>query len=84
MTTWNNKLVIAGGQDASNKKTNQIFITDDGQLKNFSKMIAARTHATAAGYQEVIVITGGRDIYNVTLLSTEVLDSNTGQSYILC
>ena len=45
-------------------------------------MITARTHATAAGYREMIVITGGRDIYDVTLLSTEVLDSNTGQSYI--
>ena len=44
-------------------------------------MITTRTHATAAGYQEMIVITvitGGRDIYDVILLSTEVLDSNTG------
>ena len=82
MTTWKNKLVIAGGQDASQKKTNQIFTTDDGQWKTFSKMITARAYATAAGYQELLIITGGRDYTDMTLLSTEVFDSNTGQPYI--
>ena len=52
MTTLNNNLLIAGGWDKSRKRTNQILTTDAGhdQLKNYTKMITARSAATATGH----------------------------------
>ena len=61
MTTLNNKLVTAGGQGSNNKRTNQILTLDAGQLKNYTKMITARSSATAAGHQGMLIITGGDD-----------------------
>ena len=81
MVTLNNKLVTAGGQDRSNYRTNQIFIMDASQLKNYTKMITARSHATAAGHQGMLIITGGRDDKGRRLSSTELFDSNNGQWY---
>ena len=80
MTTLNNKLVTAGGKDRGGKRTNQILIMDDGQLKNYTKMITARSHATAAGHQGMLIITGGWDDEDKTS-STELFDSNNGQWY---
>ena len=79
MTTLNNKLVTAGGKDRSGKITNQILTMDAGQLKNYTKMITARSHATAAGHQGMLIITGGYDEKGKTLSSTELFDSNNGQ-----
>ena len=79
MTTLNNKLVTAGGKDRSGKRTNQILVMDAGQLKNYSKMITARAHATAAGHQGMLIITGGSD--DEKLSSTELFDSNNGRWY---
>ena len=81
MTTLNNKLVTAGGEDRSGKRTNQILIMDAGQLKNYTKMITARSGATAAGHQGMLIITGGIDDKYMTLSSTELFDSNNGQWY---
>ena len=82
MTTLNNKLLIAGGQDISNKRTNQILTMDVGQLKNYTKMITARSYATATGHQGMLIITGGQDEEWKRLSSTELFDSNNGQWYI--
>ena len=79
MTTLNNKLVTAGGQDRSGKITNQILIMDAGQLKSYTKIITARSFATAAGYQGMLIVTGGVDDKDKTLSSTELFDSNNGQ-----
>ena len=81
MTTLNNKLLTAGGYDKSYKRTNQILTMDAGQLKNYTKMITARSHATAAGHQGMLIITGGKDDNAMTLSSTELFDSNNGQWY---
>ena len=81
MTTLNNKLVTAGGQDRSSNCTNQISIMDAGQLKNYTKMITARSLATAAGHQGMLTITGGDDDSGKKLSSTELFDSNNGQWY---
>ena len=81
MTTLNNKLVTAGGKDISGKITNQVLILDAGQLKGYTKMITARSHATAAGHQGMLIITGGVDDKSKTLSSTELFDSNNGQWY---
>ena len=81
MTTLNNKLLIAGGQDERWKKTNQILTMDGGQLKNYTKMITARSDATAAGHQGMLIITGGKDDKDKVLSSTELFDSNNGQWY---
>ena len=79
MTTLNNKLVTVGGEDRSHKMTNQILTIDAGQLKKYTKMIVARSHATAAGHQGMLIITGGKDDKGKALSSTELFDSNNGQ-----
>ena len=80
MTTLKNKLVTAGGKDRSSKRTNQILIMDAGQVKNYTKMITARSDATAAGHQGMLIITGGYDDKGTTS-SIELFDSNNGQWY---
>ena len=80
MTTLNNKLVTAGGVDKSDKGTNQIIIImNAGQLKSYTKMITARSRATAAGHQGMLIITGGYDEKEKRLSATELFDSNNGQ-----
>ena len=81
MTTLNNKLVTAGGKDRSDKGTTQVFTLNAGQLKKYTKMITARSDATAAGHQGMLIITGGYDDEGKTLSSTELFDSNNGQWY---
>ena len=82
MTTLNNKLLIAGGEDKSYKKTNQILTMDAGQLKNYTKMTTARSRATATGHQGMLIITGGLGVEDKRLSSTELFNSNNGQWYI--
>ena len=82
MTTFHNKLLIAGGRDKSYKKTNQILTMDAGQLKNYTKMITARSYATATGHQGMLIITGGKDDEYKRLSSTELFDSSNGQWYM--
>ena len=81
MTTLNNKLVTAGGRDRSGKRTTQVLTLDAGQLKDYTKMITARSLATAAGHQGMLIITGGVDDKHKKLSSTELFDSNNGQWY---
>ena len=81
MTTLNNNLLIAGGQDKGYKRTNKILITDAGQLKHYTKMIAAMSSATAAGHQAMLIIAGGWNDEGKILSSTELFDSNNGQWY---
>ena len=81
MTTLNNKLVTAGGRDRSGNKTTQVLTLDAGQLKDYMKMITARSLATAAGHQGMLIITGGWDDKDKKLSSTELFDSNNGQWY---
>ena len=78
MTTSNNKLVTAGGMDALFNETNQVLTMDAGQSKNYTKMITARSWATAAGYQGMLIITGGKGDKSKILSSTELFDSNNG------
>ena len=83
MTTLNNKLLIAGGRDKSYNRTNQILTMDAGQLKNYTKMITARSLATATGHQGMLIITGGMDDKGKILSSTELFDSSNGQWYVI-
>ena len=81
MTTLNNQLITAGGEDRGNKLTNKIFLLDGDHLKEYTRMITARYQATAAGYQGTLIITGGRVNYISRLDSTELFNSTTGQWY---
>ena len=45
-------------------------------------MITARSGAVAAGYQGMLIITGGVDDKNKKLSSTELFDSSNGQWYV--
>ena len=80
LTTLNNRLIIAGGQKGG-IKANQIFTLDGVQLKNYTKMIIARSHAGAAGYQRMLIIIGGEDDKNKILSSTELFDTINGKWY---
>ena len=82
MTALNNKLLIAGGKDKSDMGTNQILTMGAGQLKNYTKMITARSYATATGHQGMLIITGGRDDKGKILSSTELFESTNGQWYV--
>ena len=82
MTSLNNKLLIAGGEDKSYKRTNQILTMAAGQLKNYTKMIIARSDATATGHQGMLIITGGWDDKSKTLSSTELFNSSNGRWYM--
>ena len=84
MTTINNTLVAAGGQDRSNKVTNQILTMDidAGQLKIYTEMNKARSLATAVGHKGMLIITGGKDYNDKTISSTELFDSNNDQWYM--
>ena len=82
MTSLNDILLIAGGHDRIYEKTNQILTMEaGGQLKDYTKMITARSHAVAAGHQGMLIITGGNDHKWNKLSSTELFDSNDGQWY---
>ena len=81
MTTLNNRLIIAGGKDKHYKRTNQILTLDSTELINYTKMIIARSWATAAGHQGMLIITGGEDDMDKMLSSTELYDTNNGQWY---
>ena len=81
MAALNNSLLVAGGKDLLKQKTNRVFIMASGQLKNYTKMITARSCATAVGHQGMLIITGGKDDKDKRLSSTELFDSKNGQWY---
>ena len=81
MTTLNGKLITAGGEDKNGQITNQILTMSADCLKTYAKMIKVRSHATAAGYQGMLIIAGGWDEKYKRLSSTELFDSNNGQWY---
>ena len=81
IATLDNKLLITGGKDKNAIRTNQVLTVVAGRLKKYTKMITARSHATAAGHQGMLIITGGTDDNGKRLSSTELFDSNNGQWY---
>ena len=81
MTTLNNRLIIAGGEDKHYKKTNEILTFDSNELKYYTKMITARLDAVAAGHQRMLIITGGCGDNHKASSSTEMFDTNNGQWY---
>ena len=82
MTILNNKLLIAGGKDRNGRRTSQVLIMEIGQLNSYTKMITARSDATATGHQGMLIITGGRDNKSNILSTTELFDSKNGQWYV--
>ena len=81
MTTLNNNLLIAGGKD-KNVRTNEVFTLDVTQLKSYTKMIIARSLATAVGHQGMLIITGGEDDKGNKISSTELFDSKNEQWFV--
>ena len=87
MTILDNKLVIVGGHaKEGGKKTEKIqTLNAANQLEGYNnlKMREARSHATAAGHQEILIVTGGKGEGNpeVILSSTELLHSKNGQLF---
>jgi len=87
MTTLNNQLITAGGDNKSHNVTNMIFSLNGDHLKLYNRMITPRYLATAVGHQGILIITGGSDEQHRTLATTELFDSatkgrfSTGQWY---
>ena len=81
ITTLNNRLLIAGGEDKHHKRTTEIFTLDADQLNTFTKMTTARSKATAKGHQGMLIITGGVDDKDKISSSSELFDSKNGQWY---
>ena len=81
MTTLNNRLIIAGGEDRSYKKTNQILTLDSTEFEIYTNMTRARSMGTAAGHQGMLIIIGGEDDMFKKLSFTELFDTNNGQWY---
>ena len=81
MTILNNQLITAGGRDRSSQVTNKVFTLDSDQLKEYTRMITARSWATAAGYGRMLIVTGGQNNYYHKLATTELFDSTTEQWY---
>jgi len=79
ITTLNNNLLTAGGKDKIVKRTNQMLIMDADQLKIYTEMTTTRIHATAAGHQGMLIITGGEVDEGKLLSSTELFDANDKQ-----
>ena len=82
MTKLNNRLVIAGGEDKSCKKTNQVLKIDNGQVNSYTKMTTERSRATAAGHQGMLIVTGGWGNKCKRFSATELFDSNNEQWYM--
>ena len=81
ITTLNDDLLIAGGQDKNYTRTNQVVLLHDEQLKQYTEMATAISSATATGYQGMLIITGGWDDEGKILSSTQLYDSSNGQWY---
>ena len=75
----NNKLLCARGRGKNYKRSNEVLRLDAGQLKGYTEMMTVRSHATAAGHQGMLIITGGWNDKDVMLSTTELFDSNNGQ-----
>jgi len=81
MTTLNNQVITAGGKDGDNEATNKIFSLDGDHLKEYTRMVTPRFYTTAAGYQGILIITGGKEGEYRILATTELFDSTTEQWY---
>ena len=82
LTALNNNLLVVGGLDKVYTSSCQIFTIDPGQtqLKNYTEMITARSLATVAGYQGILIIAGGKSNGKI-LCSTEIFDSGNREWY---
>ena len=79
MTTLNNHLIVAGGRTRSDKCTDKVFILNDSQLKDYTSMIAPKSHTTIVGYQATLIVAGGLNNEHKILPSIEIFDSITRQ-----
>ena len=81
ITALNNKLVTAGGQGTSGRRTDLVLTMNADKLKNYTKMTTTRSSAVAAGHRGMLIITGGMDNMGKRLSFTELFDSSNGQWY---
>ena len=92
MTTLNNNLLIAGGKDNSNRKTDEISMlttqTDAShdQFNSYTKMNKARSSPAAVGHQGMLITAGARTIGTkyCHLLSYLTVTMNNGTLVIAC
>ena len=81
IATLNNEIIVTGGKDKNGKVTNRIFLLQNEELNEYTKMISSRYLATVASYQKTLIVVGGRNDHNETISSTELFDSSTAEWY---
>ena len=79
LTVLDGKLLIAGGKTRSDLVTNKVLVLESGQWEGYTKMLAARFNSVAVSHQSMMIVTGGLDVDEQILHTTELLDGTTGQ-----
>ena len=80
MTVLVDKLIIVGGVlRVSEKVTDKLLTLQGSQWEKYSQMPTARWSASAISHQSIMIVMGGEDADKLTLNTTELLDSTTGQ-----
>ena len=89
MSVLMGKVVIVDGQTKKmlfnilgGKTTDKVLTLENGQWKDYAKMSAARSCATAVSHQSVMIVMGGYDGDRM-ISSTELLDSSTSQWFMI-
>ena len=84
MASLANRLVLVGGMDpVSRKATNQTAVFESGRWMNsYPPLNIARCCSTAVGFNNYIVVVGGRDDQERSISYVEMLDMATRRWYI--
>ena len=79
MTVVKDQLLIAGGKTATDKATEMFFLVGN-QWKHFNNLPSPRWGASAACYQSLLIMVGGKvGKKSPPLSSTDICDTTTGQ-----
>lgn len=79
MTVFKEQLLIVGGMTASSEATDKMYVLAGNRWKHFNNLPSPRWGASAACYQSLIIIAGGREKQSQPFTSTNLYDSATGQ-----
>lgn len=79
MAVFKGQLLIAGGMTASNEATDEMFVLVGNHWKHFNNLPSPRWGATAACYQSLIIIVGGKEKENQLSISTDLYDATSNQ-----
>ena len=80
MTVIRDQLLIAGGKMVTDEATDEMFVLVDNQWKHFNNLPSPRWGASAACFQSLLIMVGGKvGKKSPPLSSTDICDTTTGQ-----